>query len=261
MTLNTKKLADEIATRLRAAGDQARRRVGEGYAPTAMEIFGARTPDLRAIVRDAAKRLDAASAAEVLELAHRLVATRTFEGRQAAYELLARHRQAMAALDGAALERLGEGIDNWASVDTFACLVAGPAWRAGSIPDELADAWARSDDRWWRRAAVVCTVALNMRSRGGRGDVERTLRLCGLLAADRDDMVAKGVSWALRELIAHDRAAVEEFLAERKAVLPARLRREVRHKLETGLKTPRRPGAARVEEVRCAAPSRGRGDR
>lgn len=56
-------------------------------------------------------------------------------------------------------------------------------------------------DRWvWRRAVSVSTVPLNMKSRGGIGDPQRTLAVCDLLIADRDDMVVKALSWALREL-------------------------------------------------------------
>ena len=57
---------------------------------------------------------------------------------------------------------------------------------------------------------------------------------------DRDDMVVKAMSWALRELIPHDRLAVETFLEKHEDVLASRVKREVRNKLETGLKNPRR---------------------
>ena len=74
---------------------------------------------------------------------------------------------------------------------------------------------------------------------GGRGDVRRTLEVAERLAGDRDDMVVKGMSWALRELISVDRPAVERFLRKHEDVLAARVMREVRNKLTTGLKNPR----------------------
>jgi hypothetical protein len=93
---------------------------------------------------------------------------------------------------------------------------------------------------WWRRAALVSTVALNLRSQGGRGDVHRTLAICRLLAYDHEDMVAKAMSWALRELVVHDSEAVADFLAQHKAELAPRIKREVSNKLTTGLKNPQR---------------------
>jgi 3-methyladenine DNA glycosylase AlkD len=53
-------------------------------------------------------------------------------------------------------------------------------------------------------------------------------------------MVLKALSWALREAVVHDGAAVCAFLDEYDAVLAARVKREVKHKLQTGLKHPGR---------------------
>ena len=132
------------------------------------------------------------------------------------------------------------GVAGWGAVDGFARTISGPAWRDGLIGDEVIHRWARSPSRWWRRAALVSTVALNVRSRGGKGDVPRTLGVCSLLADDGDDMVYKALSWALRELVEHDPGAVQEFLVEHDDVLAARVKREVRNKLRTGLKNPQR---------------------
>jgi 3-methyladenine DNA glycosylase AlkD len=113
-------------------------------------------------------------------------------------------------------------------------------WRDGLVSDELIHHWAQSEDRWWRRAALVSTVALNIRSHGGRGDVPRTVAICRLLVDDQTDMVVKAMSWALRVLVVHDPEAVREFLSQYEDRLAARVQREVRNKLTTGLKNPRR---------------------
>jgi len=238
--MDVKALAAEVQRRLRAAASPVRREFTQGYFPSAMRNLGATTPDLRAIARDVGRRVRDAAPADMVRLAHALIAGTTLEGRQAAYELLVRHRPALASLTTREVERLGEGIDNWASVDTFACLIAGRAWREGRVSDTALRRWARSKDRWWRRAAVVSTVPLNKPSHGGSGDPERTLAICALVSADQDDMVAKGLSWALRELVARDRRAVKRFLKEHDATLAARVRREVRNKLRSGRKNPRR---------------------
>jgi 3-methyladenine DNA glycosylase AlkD len=131
---------------------------------------------------------------------------------------------------------LGEGIDNWVSVDCFAGYIAGPAWREGQISDEVIESWAKSEDKWWRRTAVVCTVALNQKARGGEGDPERTLKLCGLVVDDQEDMVAKSLSWALRELAKREAKPVIEFVNQNENILPKRVVREVKRKIETGRK-------------------------
>jgi 3-methyladenine DNA glycosylase AlkD len=175
-------------------------------------------------------RLRDAPADEVLALADSLVPER----RWFAYELVYHHPAARSALDLAWVQRLGRDLADWGSVDAFGRYIAGPAWRRGLIADAAVHGWAESGDRWWRRAALVATVPLNLRAAGGTGDTQRTLAICAQLAADRDDMVVKALSWALRELIVWDPDAVRSFLASHD--LAPRVRREVTTKLETGRK-------------------------
>ncbi|MGD2146909.1 MAG: DNA alkylation repair protein [Anaerolineae bacterium] len=196
------------------------------------------TANVRAIRRRYSRELRAAPATFVLDLARELM--EGYGHRWVAYELLRDHKGAFGSIGERELEVFGRGIDSWSSVDAFARTLAGPAWLRGQVSDVLIRRWARSDDRWWRRAALVSTVALNVRSRGGMGDVPRTLRVCRILADDQDDMVVKAMSWALRELVVHDHAAVREFLGAHDSVLAARVKREVMNKLTTGLKNPGR---------------------
>jgi 3-methyladenine DNA glycosylase AlkD len=185
------------------------------------------------------KAIQGAAPREVLALAHELIEL-GFVQSHMVYALLADHRPALESPTERKLKRLGRALGDWSTVDSFSLGLAGPAWREGQISDATIDRWARSKSRWWRRAAAVCTVALNRKTRGGTGDVPRTLELCRQLAADRDDMVVKAVSWALRELVVHDPRAVRHFLAAHDAELGGRVKREVTNKLTTGRKDRRR---------------------
>lgn len=68
----------------------------------------------------------------------------------------------------------------------------------------------------------------------------KVLAVCHKVVDDHDDTMVKGLSWALRELIRADRKAVEKFLEQYDDRLAARVRREVRNKLNTGLKNPKK---------------------
>ena len=157
-----------------------------------------------------------------------------------AYEIILYHREAQQDLRSIDIAVLGRGMNSWAEVDCFASYVAGPAWRERRIPDSVVCRWAQSQNRWWRRAALVSTVPLNNRARGGTGDTSRTLKICRLLVKDRDDMVVKALSWSLRELSKRDRMAVVKFLNRYLKLLASRVKREVQNKLDTGLKNPER---------------------
>jgi 3-methyladenine DNA glycosylase AlkD len=78
-----------------------------------------------------------------------------------------------------------------------------------------------------------------VKARGGRGDARRTLLICSLLIDERDEMIVKALSWALRALVARDPEAVRQFIEENDARLAALVRREVRQKLSTGRKSPK----------------------
>ena len=212
----TASLATEIDSRIRALPDRG-------------------TESVRRVRREYSKRLRAASAAEMLALAQTLAGRH----RWVAYELLYHHPGGLSVLDTVQVERLGEGIDGWGAVDPFGRYISGPAWQRRLIPDDAVHRWAECGDRWWRRAALVSTVPLNLRSAGGTGDTRRTLEVCRRLASDRDDTVVKALSWALRALVVWDPEAVRAFLLEHGDRLGARVRREVSSKLETGLKNPR----------------------
>jgi 3-methyladenine DNA glycosylase AlkD len=198
------------------------------------------TAAVRAVRRDFSHALRNASGREIIALADALIARDAPFDRFLAYELVAAHPAAMELLGPAPLRRLGRGIDSWEDVDCFASYLAGPAWRERRVPDAEIRRWARSPDPWWRRAAVVSTVPLNNRTRGGSGDAKRTLAVCRLVVDDEHPMVAKALSWALRELAKRDAAVIEQFVAAHESRLPALVRREVRSKLTTGLKSPRR---------------------
>jgi 3-methyladenine DNA glycosylase AlkD len=209
------------------------------YFPTEMQILGVPAPELRKVVGRLHLELKGESPGRVVEMAFSLKAMGIHECRQVAYELLDRRRDARSLLGIRKVRALGKGNDNWASVDGFSVFVSGPVWREGRIPDGEVLAWAASRDRWWRRTALVSTVPLNMRSRGGTGDATRTLRVCQALVSDRDPMVAKALSWALRALVGVNRKAVERYLEVNNADLPSLVKREVRTKLQTGRKVRR----------------------
>jgi 3-methyladenine DNA glycosylase AlkD len=197
------------------------------------------TPSLRALRREYSKRIKAVPARDAVSIAAALIAHRRVH-RFFGDEIIASRPEALRTLNLTQLERLGSGISSWDQVDSFACYLSGPAWREGLIDDQAIMKWARSKDRWWRRAALVSTVPLNIKARGGRGDAPRTLRICSLLLDDRDEMIVKALSWALRALVERNPDAVRQFVEKNGTRLPALARREVRYKLLTGRKNPNR---------------------
>jgi DNA alkylation repair enzyme len=193
--------------------------------------------------RDVRKRLSAlvksADGADVIAIGAAIAASPAMKENRArwvGWELINKHPTALSKLDLATVEALGAGNSSWDEVDGYGLYIAGAAWVRGLIRDADVRRWAKSDDLWRRRVALVSTVALNTKVHGGSGDTKRTLAIANLLIDDREDMVVKAMSWALRCLVNWDRVAVENFLVEHDGRLAARVKRETRTKLRTGKK-------------------------
>ena len=195
------------------------------------------TPNLRKIRKKYSEKLVEASAEQILDFVRYFI--NNYNYRWIAFEIINCHKSAINAIGVKELRELGKQINDWGSSDVFAGYLAGPAWRNGRISDELIISWAYSADQWWRRTALVCTVPLNRPSMGGKGDIRRTLKICKILAEDKNDNVIKALSWALRELIKHSPESVKKFVVQNENVLAVRVKREVKNKLTTGVKNPR----------------------
>jgi 3-methyladenine DNA glycosylase AlkD len=197
------------------------------------------TPSVRKLRRRYSHLLKPEPGRVVLEFARTLLTLNSWEARVIAWEVLASHPEAAAAINDRTIEQMSKGLSDWGSVDLFGVTILGQAWREGHCSDAKISAMIHSEDRWRRRLALVATVPLNSKARGGDGDARRTLWVCRELLDDRDDMVVKALSWALRELAKRNPTAVMEFVKQNNDRLASRVHREVLNKLETGLKSGR----------------------
>ena len=226
----------EILEALSDLGSAERREKSKTYFPTAQRVLGVTNPDIKSILKEIKRSYGPGTPGEWINLCKALVATGVFECQVLAYEMIGRDRKLLDALEYKDLSSLGKNLDNWASVDHYTVGIFGVLWGRGVVKDEHIDTLLSSDNFWERRVAVVSTVALNLKSRGGKGDTARTIAVCERVVDERHDMIQKALSWALRELSKRDREAVYSFMERYKNRLVNRVVREVNHKLDFGTK-------------------------
>ncbi len=217
--------------------------------PEIIKLLEAKKPRqtgaLRSVMREILNGVAHESGKDVLELANALQRLDGYRYRLISNELVARHKAAFALLDRQELERLGKGIGSWWEVDVFACELTGPAWLKGQISDETVLDWGRSEDVWWRRTSLVSTVKPGRVTDKHPHFLDKIIRVCELQVDDREDMVVKALSWALRELAKKNPLAVQDFAQRHDDRLASRVRREVQNKLASGVKNPR----SRIKEA------------
>jgi len=95
------------------------------------------------------------------------------------------------------LEGLPEHFRSWSHVDHLALGVMQPLlWRYRKETLELLDKWTGSPVRWKRRASVVTFTRKAAKS----GEfTDEVIHLCEKLIWDKEDIVRKGVGWALKD--------------------------------------------------------------
>jgi 3-methyladenine DNA glycosylase AlkD len=91
-------------------------------------------------------------------------------------------------------------ISSWADHDGLVHYLISPMVAAKPSRTSSVFHWAKSRNRWCRRAACVALI------RGARKKMffPEIKRLTNLLLADQDDMVQKGLGWLLRETAKYD---------------------------------------------------------
>ncbi len=107
-------------------------------------------------------------------------------------------------------------ITSWADHDALAHYVLSPMVAANPALAKQAFVWARSRNRWRRRAACVALI----RGARQRQFFPEIMRLTEMLLDDEDDMVQKGLGWLLREATKYDAKRTVPFLIKIRSRAP-----------------------------------------
>ena len=111
-------------------------------------------------------------------------------------------------------------ITNWADHDGLVHYVIGPMVALDLSRTSAVYRWAKSKNRWRRRAAAVSLVRA-MRSNETRNRAfPHVKKITAMLLADRDDMVQKGLGWLLRESAKADAKLIVPYLSSLRGEAP-----------------------------------------
>jgi 3-methyladenine DNA glycosylase AlkD len=231
-----KTIVEEVIEALEDLSTSRRQEMSAHSFPTSQRVIGVTNPHMKEVIRELRIQYPEWSEHQWIDFCKELVGRGIFECQIVAFEMIGRDKKLLSALRYEDVVDLGKNLDNWASVDHYTVGIFGVLWGKGVVKDHHIDQLLKSDNVWERRVAVVSTVALNLKSRGGTGDTPRTLSVCERVVDERHDMIWKALSWALRELSKRDRESVSEFIEMHGPQMSKRVLREVNHKLEFGTK-------------------------
>ena len=106
------------------------------------------------------------------------------------------------------LDRVG----SWADHDGLVHYVIGPMVALDLKRTKRTYAWAKSPNRWRRRAAAVSLIRAMRFDETRKRAFPHAKKVTAMLIADKDDMVQKGLGWLLRESAKADAKLLVPFL-------------------------------------------------
>ncbi|HEX7475886.1 MAG TPA: DNA alkylation repair protein, partial [Dehalococcoidales bacterium] len=123
-------------------------------------------------------------------------------------------------------------INNWAKCDTLCNHTIGSfVTRFPQYVEKLKE-WAKSDNRWVKRAAAV-TLIIPAKEGLFLPDI---FQIADILLTDTDDMVQKGYGWMLKEACRQHEKEVFDYVMRNKAVMPRTALRYAIEKMPADLK-------------------------
>ena len=174
--------------------------------------YGITSASWKKILRQFRKPFRRLCLEERLQLAERLLQSGLLEEASIAVHLWALSMDDFTPQHFSHLDRGLDSFNSWGTTDGFCIDVLQPLLREYR-KDVLAllREWNQSENRWKRRASVVAFV----RKIGATGEfVDEALELCENVIWDKDDMVQKGVGWALKDSMRGAREKVLEYVKD-----------------------------------------------
>ena len=217
--------SDEAIRRLseafEAARDPASGAAMSAYMRNLFPFFGIKGPVRDTLQREALAGMPGPSQGDLEDVARGLWRFPEREYQYSACDLLRRYAKTVDAGFLAVARGLVQSKAWWDTVDTLASNVVGPIVQRHPGPREEIDRWARDDDFWVARAAILHQLKYR-----GATDAPRLFGYCELRAADTEFFIRKAIGWALREYSKTDAAAVRAFVAGHEAELSGLSKRE-----------------------------------
>jgi 3-methyladenine DNA glycosylase AlkD len=226
-------IINKIREELKTKADEDVRRSGERFFKEQVKFYGMKNPDVSRIGKEYFKEIKGQSKAEIFLLCEELWKSGYMEEFFIACTWSYALRKQYEPKDFLIFERwVKEYVCNWASCDTLCNHTVGSFLEM--YPDHLSKLreWAKSPNRWVRRAAAVSLI---VPVKNGKF-LKDVFQIADILLLDKDDMVQKGYGWMLKVASQAHQQEVFEYVLAHKASMPRTALRYAIEKMPKELK-------------------------
>jgi 3-methyladenine DNA glycosylase AlkD len=206
-----------IRSELAAQADEKNRETQKHFFKESVKFYGVNNPAVEKLARKHYPEIKALGKKQIFKLCEEFLKSGYFEESLIAFEWAYRLNEKYEPSDFPTFEQwIKKYVSNWAACDTLCNHTIGAF--VEKYPEFIKDLkrWARSDNRWFRRAAAV-TLIIPAKKGEFLGDI---FEIADILLEDGDDLVQKGYGWMLKDASITHQAEVFNYIMKNKKKMP-----------------------------------------
>jgi 3-methyladenine DNA glycosylase AlkD len=211
MAIAARAVADDLERDLRALGTPERAEGEKRYLKSDLDFLGVSVWGIRKVMKAFAGQHRDLPRDDLVELIEALWAKPVFERRMMAAMLLEEYVAVLESSDLELIERLIRASKTWALVDVLSGDVVGEIILRNPKVAARLDAWAKDDDFWVRRSALLAQLLPLKQGASFR----RFASYADAMLDEKEFFIRKAIGWVLRETAKRRPDEVYEWLAPR----------------------------------------------
>lgn len=206
-----------VRQELRQSIDEKTRESAQRFFKEEVKFHGVKSALVKKIATKYFREIKDRDKKEIFSLCENLLQANFGEEAFIAFEWSYSLRRQYVPEDFAVFERwVDQYVDNWAKCDTLCNHTLGSFVEMYPQFIENLEVWARSENRWLRRASAVTLI---LPARKGMF-LKEVFEISDILLTDKDDMVQKGYGWMLKEASKKHQEEVFDYVMKRRAKMP-----------------------------------------
>lgn len=228
------KIVTDLRTKLKENADEKTRESGKHFFKESVETYGVKTALVVKLGKDVFKlNLKNEKKEKVFALCEELWKTMVMEESFIACDWSYHIHKQYEPSDLQVFEKwIDSYVNNWASCDTLCNHSVGALIEMYPNLVEILKKWAKSENRWKRRAAAVSLIVPAKKGLF----LDDIFKIAEILLLDKEDLVQKGYGWMLKVASQTNEKEVFDFVMKNKKVMPRTALRYAIEKMPKDLK-------------------------
>lgn len=210
-------IVEQIRVDLQASTDDKTRQSAQRFFKEEIKYYGVKTATVAKIAKKHWSQVKVLDKTEIFGLCEELLRSDYTEEAFIVSDWLPHYVNQLVPADLATFKRwIEQYINNWAKCDSFCNHTVGDLIQ--KYPKTVVElvSWAKSPNRWLKRAAAVTLIVPAKKGLFLR----EALEICDVLLLDADDMVQKGYGWLLKEESRKHQREVFDYVVKHRKIMP-----------------------------------------